>query len=158
ATLGLFPAGPDARYWGTPPELFPVGSTGCDGDHYGFVLHAPELDLDELPYAHYCPMDSDGGILVGSTTAKGIASVMAWHSSYDCARQEVKKLLIEKKKLLIDVASFCSIQPDEERDPAIPVPGGWRLLPSSDGIGTLAPAKLFSREPVTALNRYGPST
>lgn len=49
ATLGLFPEGRRARYQGTPPELFPVGSTGCDGDHYGFLLHAPELDLDELP-------------------------------------------------------------------------------------------------------------
>src|SRR5438105_3448690 len=46
--LGLFPQGEDARYSGTPPELFPVGTTGCDGDHYGYLLHAPELELDDL--------------------------------------------------------------------------------------------------------------
>ena len=91
ATLGLFPQGRNAHYWGTPPELFPVGSTGCDGDHYGFLLHAPELDLDELPYCHYCLMDSDGVILVGSTTIQGIASVMATHLSYDFEPPEKKE-------------------------------------------------------------------
>src|SRR6187549_990923 len=90
ATLGLFPCGADARYSGTPPELFPVGRTGCDGDHYGFLLHAPELDMDDLPFGHYCPMDSHGVVMLGSTTVQGIASVMARHLSYDFTRPEEK--------------------------------------------------------------------
>lgn len=151
ATLGLYPNGQKARYRGTPPELFPVGSTGCDGDHYGFLLHAPELDLDELPYAHYCPMDSDGVILVGSTTEQGIASVMARHLSYDFVGPE-------EKELVRDIARPCNIRPEEEQNPAIPIPNGWRFLPSSDGVGTLAPAKLFAAPPVVEFDRYGPPT
>jgi hypothetical protein len=151
ATLGLFPSGRNARYWGTPPELFPVGTTGCDGDHYGFLLHAPEIDLDELPYAHYCPMDPDGVILVGSTTKQGIASVMARHLSYDFEPAE-------KKKIIAAVARMCSIRPEEEANPAISIPSGWKFLPSSDGVGTLAPARLFAPYPAVRFDQYGPPT
>jgi hypothetical protein len=147
AVLGLFPSGKEARYSGTPPELFPLGTTGCDGDHYGFLVHAPELDLDELPYAHYCPMDSDGVILVGSTADQGIASVMARHLSYGFHTAE-------KRKLIADIACRCDIRPHEEKKPVIWIPRGWRFLPSSDGVGTLAPAKLFAPKHVTAFDRY----
>jgi hypothetical protein len=150
-TLGLFPSGPNARYWGTPPELFPVGSTGCDGDHYGFLLHAPELGLDDLPFAHYCPMDSDGVILVGSTAEQGIASVMARHLSYDFETDE-------KKNLIREIARKCGIHPEEEQQPTISVPSGWTYLPSCDGVGTLAPARLFAPSPVAEFDRYGPPT
>ncbi|MGI8979690.1 MAG: hypothetical protein ACR2FY_10720 [Pirellulaceae bacterium] len=149
ATLGLFPSGRNARYCGTPPELFPIGSTGCDGDHYGFLLHAPELELDELPYGHYCPMDSDGVILVGSTTIQGIASKMARCLSYDFEPPE-------KKKLIAEIARVCNIRPEEEANPAISIPSGWSFLPSSDGVGTLAPANLFAPQPVIQIDRYGP--
>ena len=151
ATLGIYPNGPDARYSGTPPELFPVGSTGCDGDHYGFLLLAPELDLDDLPLAHYCPMDSDGVGLVGSTAIQGIASLMACHLSYDFIPNE-------EKELIARVAHMCNIHPVDEPHPAISVPTGWRFLPSSDGVGTLAPADLFDLRPVLEFDQYGPLT
>ncbi len=157
ATLGQFPSGPNSRYWGTPPELFPVGSTGCDGDHYGFLLHAPELDLDELPYAHYCPMDSYGVILVGSTTEQGIASVMASELSYDSdliSSEEQETI----RELIADVARWCNIRPEVEQNPGISVPSGWRFLHSSDGVGTLAPTALFAPGPVAAFDRYGSPT
>ena len=146
-SLGLFPRGQDARYDGTPPELFPIGKTGCDGDHYGFLLHAPELELNDLPFAHYCPMDSEGVILVGSTTEMGIASVMAWRLSYDFVGA------VEKERIA-KIASACKIRPQEEQNPAVSVPIGWRFVPSSDGIGTLAPAKLFASEPLLEFDRY----
>lgn len=147
AALGLFPKGPDARYPATPPELFPVGSTGCDGDHYGFLLHAPELELDELPFCHYCPMDSDGVIVVGSSTEQGLASVMAHHLSYDF-------LSADEKKLIVDIATACNIRPQVEPNPFISVPKGWHFLPSSDGVGTLAPAKWFASLFPTEYDRY----
>jgi len=151
ATLELYPAGADARYAGTPPELFPVGGTGCDGDHYGFILHAPELNLDDLPFGQYCPMDSDGVGLVGSTAEQGIGSRMAVLLSYDFVSPS-------EKQLIADIARACNIRPELEENPAISVPSGWRFLPSADGVGTLAPAHLFSSEPVAAFDQYGPTT
>lgn len=151
ATLGLYPAGRHARYDGTPAELFPVGKTGCDGDHYGFLLHAPELDLDELPFAHYCPMDDDGVVVVGSTTEQGIAANMARLLSYDFVSPEEKHRISE-------IASVCNIRPDEENAPAISVPSGWRYLPSTDGVGTLAPAELFSPDHVAVIAEYPQTT
>jgi hypothetical protein len=149
--LGLYPAGADARYSSTPPELFPIGKTGVDGDHHGFILHAPELDLDELPFGNYCPMDSDGVGHVGSTTERGIASIMATLLSYDWVPPS-------EKERLVDIAKECNIRPELEEHPAISVPSGWRFVPSADGVGTLAPADLFSPEPVTAFDQYGPAT
>jgi hypothetical protein len=147
ATLGLFPCGRSARYPGTPPELFPIGRTGCDGDHYGFLLHAPELELEDLPFCHYCPMDSDGVIIVGSGTEKGIATVMAVTLSYDFVS-------IEEKSLITEIARACNIRPQVEQNPMIPVPEGWQFLPSSDGVGTIAPASLFDSQMVVKFDQY----
>ena len=148
---GLYPVGRDGRYGGTPAELFPVGGTGCDGDHYGFLLHAPELDLDELPFAHYCPMADDGVAIVGSTTEQGIASIMAELLSLDFVSPEEKHQIAE-------IASACNIRPEEEKASAISVPSGWRFVPSADGVGTLAPTELFSPDHVTVIAKYPQTT
>lgn len=148
AALGICPGGPDDRYLGTPPELFPIGRTGCDGDHYGFLVHAPELNLDDLPYCHYCPMDPDGVLLEGSTTVRGIAATMARLLSYDFVDAT-------QKSLIADVAASCMIRPRPELDPRIAVPIGWRYQPSSDGVGTLAPSELFSPRNVVKYDEYG---
>jgi hypothetical protein len=145
--LGLFPSGASARYSGTPPELFPIGQTGCDGDHYGFLLHAPELKQAELPFCHYCPMDSDGVILVGSTTARGIGSLMGARLSYGLSEED--------EDLIASVAKVCRIVPEEESVPRVSVPEGWRFLPSSDGVGTLAPSEWFAPGPLAKPDRYG---
>src|SRR5262249_34893265 len=86
-----------------------------------------------------------------STAAQGIASAMATHISYNSARPK-------ERKLIIDIASFCGVQPELEHDPAIWLPSGWRFLPSSDGVGTLAPAELFSPAPMTVVDPGGPPT
>jgi hypothetical protein len=145
AALGLHPEGSEARYFGTPPELFPVGRTGCDGEHYGFLLHAPELDRDDLPFATYCPMDSEGIYIFGSTTERGIAAVMARSLSYDF-------LSDAKKSQTLRVAEACGITPQVEPNPVLNLPKGWRYLPSCDGVGTMAPAEWFDPQPILSLS------
>lgn len=150
-TLGLFPGGREVRYAGTPPELFPIGRTGCDGDHYGFLLHAPELSFDDLPFAHYCPMDSDGVVLVGSTAERGLASVLSLHLSWDFVSAEEKTIIRE-------IAQRCRFHLEVEGHPAISVPRGWRYLPSSDGVGTLAREDLFAPHTIVQFDQYGSPT
>ena len=149
-SLGLYPNGPSARYDGTPPELFPIGSTGCDGDHYGFLLRAPELRLPDLPICHYCPMDSDGVIVVGSNTEQGISATMARLLSYDFVKPD-------RKRLIESTAKACGIQPSMSPVIDVIVPDGWQFVPSSDGVGTLAPSQLFDSQVThTVLNKTQP--
>lgn len=74
---------------------------------------------------------------------------MAQHLSYDFVGPA-------EKQLIRDVARACNIRPGEEPRPTIPVPTGWQFLPSSDGVGTLAPAGLFCPQPLDEFDRYGP--
>jgi hypothetical protein len=146
-TLGIFPDGIECRYAGTPPELFPIGRTGCDGDHFGFLLLAPELNLDELPLVHYCPMDSDGVYPVGETTRQGIASQMATFLTYDFINDE-------RKDLIREIAAYCGISLVQSTDRAMSFAHGWKHLPSSDGVGSLGPVEWFSEEPIFDISKW----
>lgn len=146
-TLGVYPGGLTCRYGGTPPELFPIGTTGCDGDHYGFLVLAPELKLDELPLVHYCPMDSDGVVLVGETTSQGIAHQMATFLDYDFIADD-------RKALIRDVAAFCGINPIQANEVRIDIPKNWKHVPSSDGVGSLGPVEWFSDDPIFDISKW----
>lgn len=147
--IGLAVADESFRYESTPCELFPFGHTCVDGDHYGYLVHAPEMPADDYPVCHFCPMDSDGVITKGRGTCDGLMLVMSfWGKSRlhpDHPRWETAlKNLPEKFGEEIDVANVISI------------PRGWRFQPSSDGVGVLAPGALFSSNEVAALDKYGP--
>lgn len=146
-TIGIFPCGQSAKYSSTPPELFPVGSTGCDGEHYGFVLHAPELDLDELPFGQICPMDYVGVSIIAATSEEGI-SQKAW-DSLDCNRRmlqekPVSDYLIEIDRIAQATVEYCEITPKQSVNRELSIPYGWKHLPSEDVIGTLAPRSWFA--------------
>jgi hypothetical protein len=161
--LGWWPAGDDRRYGGTPPELFPIASTGVDGGHFGYVIHAPELPASDYPIGLYAPMDSDGVYLIGMTT-------------YEAAETEISGEMRHDQEFGLFGVPFSSewwpevrarlsrlgIEPDPAKagrnydnghgrlvTPA--VPEGWRHIPSDDGIGVLAPAALFHPEPLPAM-------
>jgi hypothetical protein len=62
----------DSRYQQTPPELFPIATTGVDGGHFGCLIHAPELALSDYPIACFAPMDSNGAYLLGASTFEAV--------------------------------------------------------------------------------------
>jgi hypothetical protein len=147
--VGLGVADDFFRYDSTPCEFFPFGDTCVDGDHYGYLVHAPELQADDYPVCHYCPMDSDGVIIAGVGTYDGIASIMSlWAKSeahpdgpgWAAAFQE----LGSKRRKEIDVQK------------AIHMPNGWRYQASSDGVGVLAPESFFESEEVVTLDPSWP--
>lgn len=114
----------------TPPELFVFGSPGVDGIHYGFIVHAPELP--PYPLAALNPMDSEGGLRALGATPDETAALLGGGRS--------------------EAPVF---------DPAWPlvepiVPEGWRHLPSSDGVGVLAPEHAFGDAPSVDVAHYSP--
>jgi hypothetical protein len=138
-----------ARYDSTPPEMFPFGVPGVDGLHYGFLVHAPELEADDYPVGYICPMGSDGVLVEGVGTCDGIASIIRlWgDKAHDSMRRELSAGYLQPTK-----AADKAIAVDE----VIHIPAGWEFLPSSDGVGVLAPANLFAPEVPVVLDQYGP--
>lgn len=114
----------------TPPELFVFGSPGVDGIHYGFIVHAPELT--PYPLAALNPMNSEGGVRALGATAEETAALLGPRGS--------------------DASVFDPRWPTVAPD----VPDGWRHVPTSDGVGVLAPQERFGDRPAVDVTYYSP--
>lgn len=130
----LYLAGDSARYSTTPPELFPISKTQVDGEHWGYVVHAPELDEDDFPLATYCPMDSDGVLPLGMNTGDAWVRLLA-DSGGELPRDFVERVTDELR-----LTASSEALPEK----LVPLcPRGWRYLPTQDGVGVLAPSEAF---------------
>src|SRR5271165_3453397 len=73
-------------YEATPVEFFPFMYTGGDGEMYGYVNAAPELDLPDLPMADFVPGDSEGVVHIGDTTRSAIENLISYmHADHNFA-------------------------------------------------------------------------
>ncbi|MEM6996164.1 MAG: hypothetical protein AAF721_36995 [Myxococcota bacterium] len=126
--------GDAARYSTTPPELFPISSTGVDGEHWGYVVHAPELGERDFPVATYCPMDSDGIVFLGRNTLDTWARFIA-ESAADLPPRFVERVVDTLGLRIRPVDEPCTFTPT--------CPPGWRHEPTRDGVGVLAPHDTF---------------
>jgi hypothetical protein len=135
------------RYQQTPPELFPIASMGVDGVHFGYVIHAPELPIEDYPVGEICPMDHDGVILLGNTTQEALDNF----AGYVVKGERDEKQLQE----ILDLYEPFGIRPNKEVDKTRyaenehglllkpKILDGWLYVPTSDGIGVLAAAEKF---------------
>jgi len=154
----LFGFYPDASgtcgYRQTPPELFPLGSTGGDGEHYGYIVYAPELAEPDWPVGFLNPSMSNGVVVVGSGTREFLSIFLqaaTTESNDPATRRQADDLLkatglSEGKRYEAHGWWFMDVDIPPERRVAPPAPDGWSYLPSADGIGVLAPAGLFAPE------------
>jgi hypothetical protein len=149
----------ERRYSLTPPELCPFASMGVDGDHDGYVIHAPELGNDDYPVGSYVPMDSCGVWLIGNNTIEAIEHYLSCTLEYEGKKepnakqtQAIRSVQVLAEALRIDPAperAYENTGPGDRGLPVIPkVPAGWRFLPSADGVGVLAPEVAFGPDPL----------
>src|SRR5262245_14230490 len=151
-SLGWLLAGDGERYQQTPPELFPIATTGVDGCHFGYVIHAPELATSDYPIAGLEPMDRVGAYLLGTSTFKAVETLLSTRILYEkrpFSHEWWPEVSTRLSRLGIEPALAKAIRHDCERKPVVPtVPDGWKHIPSSDGIGALAPATQFHAAPL----------
>jgi hypothetical protein len=142
---GYFFVGQDARYQQTPPELFPIGTMGVDGVHMEYVIHAPELSAADHPIGYMCPMDPDGVILIGNSTLEAIENLMSFELSLESPDISSIQSVSEALGLCPTEAKTARRYDSDGNGLMIqPVlPNGWRHVPSSDGVGVLAPQEQF---------------
>ena len=160
--LGLRSGGASARYEEmTPPELFPIGDTGGDGEHYGYILHAPELPSDDFPMGLFVPGVHDGVRYLGRSTREAVENIVA--EKYGKALDEVPagvRKVLSKLRLRIDPSKAVRVGRLEGREwrrvPPRRIPRGYRHVMTSDGVGVLAPAKAFGKHSLTPLKQPAP--
>jgi hypothetical protein len=146
-TLGWDLAGEDLlRYPGTPPELFPIAGTRADGEHYGYVIYAPELALSDYAIACYEPMHGDGVYLLGTSTFEAVETLLSADPPVSHPWwPEVSARLAELTIVPDPAKAYRNFDGDVSGKLVLPtVPEGWRHVPSSDGVGMLAPATKFN--------------
>jgi hypothetical protein len=149
----------ELRYTQTPAELFPVGTMGVDGVHYGYVVHAPELDQSDYPMGELCPMDEGGVFLLGTNTIDGFSNLLSDPLDYaELDEESIRriKLLGERLGVCLEPGeSAARYGPDGNGIAIVPaVPEGWHHLQTMDGIGVLAPRDQFEDRAILATDRY----
>lgn len=145
---GFYLEGYESRYQQTPPELFPIGRTGVDGVHYGYVLHAPEHPEEDYPLAQFGPMDFEGVVLLGRTTQNAFEWLLSFHPRVLGNAQERVQLARS-----IAQKAGLSLSPGKvgarygEQGQGLPVEPRVRPeeqhVMTTDGVGVLAARNLF---------------
>jgi hypothetical protein len=134
------------------PEFFEIMQAGVDGIGYGLVVHAPELARDDWPMFEHSPDDYQAArpVFFGETLGEGLEMLVAHDPRYEPRTDDLRDnpaytalasamgLSLERKTLVRrTLGTECYIPP---------TPEGWRFVPCSDMIGTLAPQAAFAAE------------
>ncbi|MCC7358628.1 MAG: hypothetical protein IT317_04080 [Anaerolineales bacterium] len=150
--------GANARYQQTPPELFPIASLGVDGVHYGYVLHAPEIESADYPIAQFAPMDRAGITLVGQSTAEALENIIG--DTVEAEQDEWQRQELERLSQMLGLRPAVDRTKkrqgiDDYARPVEPsVPPDWAYVPTSDGAGVLAPSDRFAALPIEPIAPY----
>jgi hypothetical protein len=138
--------GNEARYQQTPIELFPFGSIGSDGIHYGFIIHT--ADEDDYPAGEICPMDDDGVVVISNHTTDLFQNLLCDNSFFDSYPTLVKQLNLTNK--VVDRERYdlngntlrVSVKPKND----------WAFINTKDGGGVFAENKYFNKHHQTKYN------
>jgi hypothetical protein len=142
--LGFHFASAYADYGADPPEMLVLGATGVDGIQLGFVVHTPELRLPDYRVVIIDLSTRDPEVL-GESTVEAMSHLARGtiHS--------VGELSIEQEERLSELRrAFGTAFPGRRRPknslrPKPSLPAGYCFLPTTDGIGVVAPRDAFSR-------------
>jgi hypothetical protein len=136
-------------YEATPIEFFPFLYTGGDGEMYGYLNAAPELNLPDLPMGVFVPGDSVGVDHVGNTTLSAIENMISYmhHDSgfaeVDLGFLKTIGLSPSAKKAkyvrLLDGQTWVRPKPS--------LPKGWKHVMTTDGVGVIAETSRFRPGP-----------
>jgi hypothetical protein len=147
----------NGRYPLTPVEFFPIFTAGVDGIAWGPLVHAPELQLADYPWAEYSPMEheTDRCCLLGQDSIAALEQILSERLDIieNCSDKDHDWDKNDQEAFIYHLASSLKIQVSatKARDfsqwtstPIVPfIPPNYRFLATSDGVGVLAPADRF---------------
>jgi hypothetical protein len=142
------------RYESMPIEFFPFLATGGDGHCFGYVIHAPELGLENYPMGLMVPGEGDGVIFAGNTTIAALENMISYMHSWPDAFDSLDLIWLATIGLYPSAAKaqFARWHTGTQyARPLPPLPDGWRHVMTSDGIGVVAQMSAFREGHATAL-------
>lgn len=130
------PMRPRQRYESEPPEFMALARTGVDGEQFGVLELAPELEREELPFVDYGPMNYGWEIVhLGSDLGTALAAYLGTLSDEPDRPLELPGLIDGP---LLRTANFVQTAHYESAPP------GYRFVPTNDRVGVLAPTDAFA--------------
>ena len=140
----------DGRGYGPPVEFFPFLNKGGDGEHYGYLVLAPELNGKDFPLACYIPGTGEIEFL-GRTTVESI------ENSISRLLPAIDEADIDDPNIDYAFLGSLGIYPSLEKAKnvfianygttmiSLPIiaPQGWHFQMTHDGTGVLAKSELF---------------
>lgn len=164
---GLRSSGANRLENSTPRELFAVGDTGGDGEHAGFLVHAPEAPSEDYPWVLFAPAGCDASLLANDTptffTQLLSYRLVAQPDFRDAILGIAEAMGIKPDPELGATLGYLGWKPYWESEPKVKpeivptIPEGWWFERSSDGIGVLAPVQAFAPEGPIDLSAFAPS-
>jgi hypothetical protein len=137
----------EARHETMPIEFFPFLATGGDGHCFGYVIHAPELPLDDHPMGSIVPGENDGVVFAGDSTPGAIENMISYMRDRPEGLAEIDLDWLGTIGLRPDRAKAQQARQligEEYARPSPRVPAGWRHLMTSDGVGVVANESEFN--------------
>jgi hypothetical protein len=137
----------DDRYETMPIEFFPLLDTGGDGHCFGYAIHAPELEPHDYPMGSMVPGESDGVIFAGDTTPAAMEYMISYMRDRPDGFADIDLAWLATIGLAPDRAKAGQVRRlagDTWVRPSPAIPGGWRHVMTSDGIGVVAPVAKFN--------------
>ena len=137
----------EARYETTPIEFFPFLATGGDGHCFGYVIHAPELQLDDHPMGSIVPGENDGVVFAGDTTPDAIENMISYMGNRTEGFAEVDLYWLSTIGLQPSRAKAHQarrLMGEEYARPSPRIPADWCHLMTSDGVGVVAHESQFN--------------
>lgn len=130
--------GNEARYQQTPIELFPFGSTGSNGTHYGFIIHT--IEEEDFPSGEICPIDDLGVDLIANNTAYLFQNLLCENSFLESHPDLFRQLNLTNT--IID-RKLYDLNENILRE-TVKFKKDWRFLNTQDGAGVFAENKYFN--------------
>jgi hypothetical protein len=135
--------------------------------HFGYVVHAPELPATDYPVGRFEPSDNDDGVyLLGATTFEAAETELSFQMQCDLEFGLFRSPFSSEWWPEVAAGLRClGIEPELAKAgrnyengngkavTSILIPDGWRHVPSTDGVGVLAPTALFHSAPLPAAER-----
>jgi hypothetical protein len=140
----------DPNYAGFVPEFFTIGSLGEDGVKYGYVVRAPELELQEYPVYEFVPEYASVFALAADVETTLL------DKAAESAADSAERGFGWSQDAYAAVGSALGWPPlppppaaERGREPFVPrLLDGWRFVATEDRIGALARTEAFGGDDI----------
>jgi hypothetical protein len=147
--MSFYFSGAEPGYHADPPEMLVFGATGNDGIQLGYLVHTPELELDDYLVVESYPVGAEYPGL-GRSTVEALGHVVQRSLEFfmELSCTDAERLAELSAAVGVDLSKPLENPFVNDRcAPLVPrIPPGYIYRETLDTVGVLAPKDAFSAE------------